>query len=29
MTLAALDFWQSSGWHLCDKDSQGNLIPDK
>lgn len=27
MTLAALDFWQSSGWHLCDKDSQGNLIP--
>ena len=26
MTLAALDFWLTSGWHLCDRDSEGHLL---
>jgi hypothetical protein len=27
MTLAALDFWRRSGWHLLDHDSDGMLVP--
>jgi len=26
MTLAALDFWITSGWHLCDKTDNGLLL---
>ena len=27
MTLAALDFWTTSGWHLLDHDQDGLLVP--
>ena len=27
MTLAALDFWTTSGWHLLDRNTDGLLVP--